>query len=114
MKQVGHLAHSRSTSNFKLQIESGMTAHFTSSSFLYTLFISSDTSYLQYDSLKKSNQTDISKKTASQMHRAPPLDGAVGGSKFLNIGFFKMQPKIVIILVLRTTENLEFSLILHK
>ena len=48
------------------------------------------------------------------MHIAPPLDGAVGGSKFLNIGFFKMQPKIVIILVLRTTENLEFSLILHK
>ena len=46
------------------------------------------------------------------MHIAPPLDGAVGGSKFLNIEFFKMQPKIV--LVLRTTENLEFSLILHK
>ena len=62
----------------------------------------------------KNQIKQIFAKTASQMHIAPAIDGAVGGYKFLNIGFFKMQPKIVIILVLRTTENLEFSLILHK
>ena len=72
---------------------------------MYTLFISSDTSYLRFHSKNQVKQI-IAKNGIT--------DGAVGGSKFLNIGFFKMQPKIVIILVLRTTENLEFSLILHK
>ena len=42
------------------------------------------------------------------------VDAVIGGSKFLNIRFFKMQPKIVVVLVLRSTAHLEFSLILQK
>ena len=38
----------------------------------------------------------------------------IEGSKFLNIRFSKMQPKIVVVLVLRSTAHLEFSLILQK
>ena len=36
------------------------------------------------------------------------------GPKIPNIGIFKMQPKIVVVLVMGTTEHLEFSLILQK
>ena len=42
------------------------------------------------------------------------VHAVIGGSKFLNIRFFKMQPNIVVILALRSTEHLEFSLILQK
>ena len=45
---------------------------------------------------------------------ARSLDTILGGCKILNIGIFKMQPKIVVVLVLGTTENLEFGLILQK
>ena len=44
----------------------------------------------------------------------PPMRLPRGGSKILNIGFFMVQPKIMVVLVLGTTENLEFSLILQK
>ena len=40
----------------------------------------------------------------------PPL----GVYKILNIGISKMQPKIVVMLVLGTPEHLEFSLILQN
>ena len=47
-----------------------------------------------------------------------PLEGGEalqqGGCKFLNIGIFKMQPKIVIVLVLGTPEHLESGLILQN
>ena len=62
----------------------------------------------------KNQIKQILAKTASQMHIAPAIDGTVGGYKFLNIGFFKMQPKIVVLVVLRTIEHLENSLILQK
>ena len=38
----------------------------------------------------------------------------LGGSKILNIGLFKMQPKIVVVLVLGTPEHLESGLILQN
>ena len=44
-------------------------------------------------------------------NREHPL---LGVSKILNFGFFKMQPKIVVMLVLGTPEHLEFSLILQN
>ena len=42
------------------------------------------------------------------------LGGGLGGSKILNIGIFKMQPKIVVVLVLGTPEHLELGLILQN
>ena len=40
--------------------------------------------------------------------------GPVGVAKILNIGISKMQPQIVVMLVLRTPKHLELSLKLQK
>ena len=80
-------------------------------SFDYNMTRMAQHDFLSNINCKLLNGMKMGNLSQTIFNREHPL---LGVSKILNFGFFKTQPKIVVMLVLGTPEHLEFSLILQN